>query len=299
MSQLQLDTSANRRIGIAFFSLATLMFASLDGVAKWLVLSLPVVQVVWVRFFLHTVITGGVLVPQLGLCLFKTKHPKWQIIRGLMLATMTGTNFWALQYLQLAQTGSVQFSVPILIALISVIGFGEKIDTGRWIAIFIGFVGVLVIIRPGTEAFHPAILLCVIGAILYASFNILTRRLARDNHPGATQWTSAFVASVVLAPFALWQWQMPHGWLQWSLLILTGCLGGFGHWAIASAHRYVSAAVLGPFLYQQIIYMTLLGWLIFNQVPDHFMVVGTLIVVAAGLYLLWREFQQSQTLKNI
>ncbi len=299
MSQLQLDTSANRRIGIAFFSLATLMFASLDGVAKWLVLSLPVVQVVWVRFFLHTVITGGVLVPQLGLCLFKTKHPKWQIMRGLMLATMTGTNFWALQYLQLAQTGSVQFSVPILIALISVIGFGEKIDTGRWIAIFIGFVGVLVIIRPGTEAFHPAILLCVIGAILYASFNILTRRLARDDHPGATQWTSAFVASVVLAPFALWQWQMPHGWLQWSLLILTGCLGGFGHWAIASAHRYASAAVLGPFLYQQIIYMTLLGWLIFNQVPDHFMVVGTLIVVAAGLYLLWREFQQSQTLKNI
>jgi drug/metabolite transporter (DMT)-like permease len=76
-------------------------------------------------------------------------------------------------------------------------------------------------------------------------------------------------------------------------------LGGFGHWAIASAHRYVSAAVLGPFLYQQIIYMTLLGWLIFNQVPDHFMVVGTMIVVAAGLYLLWREFQQSQTLKNI
>lgn len=299
MSQLQLDTSANRRIGIAFFSLATLMFASLDGVAKWLVLSLPVVQVVWVRFFLHTVITGAVLVPQLGLCLFKTKHPKWQIMRGLMLATMTGTNFWALQYLQLAQTGSVQFSVPILIALISVIGFGEKIDTGRWIAIFIGFVGVLVIIRPGTEAFHPAILLCVIGAILYASFNILTRRLARDDHPGATQWTSAFVASVVLAPFALWQWQMPHGWLQWSLLILTGCLGGFGHWAIASAHRYASAAVLGPFLYQQIIYMTLLGWLIFNQVPDHFMVVGTLIVVAAGLYLLWREFQQSQTLKNI
>ena len=299
MSQLQLDTSANRRIGIAFFSLATLMFASLDGVAKWLVLSLPVVQVVWVRFFLHTVITGGVLVPQLGLCLFKTKHPKWQIMRCLMLATMTGTNFWALQYLQLAQTGSVQFSVPILIALISVIGFGEKIDTGRWIAIFIGFVGVLVIIRPGTEAFHPAILLCVIGAILYASFNILTRRLARDDHPGATQWTSAFVASVVLAPFALWQWQMPHGWLQWSLLILTGCLGGFGHWAIASAHRYASAAVLGPFLYQQIIYMTLLGWLIFNQVPDHFMVVGTLIVVAAGLYLLWREFQQSQTLKNI
>ena len=299
MSQLQLDTSANRRIGIAFFSLATIMFASLDGVAKWLVLSLPVVQVVWVRFFLHTVITGAVLVPQLGLCLFKTKHPKWQIMRGLMLATMTGTNFWALQYLQLAQTGSVQFSVPILIALISVIGFGEKLDTGRWIAIFIGFVGVLVIIRPGTEAFHPAILLCVIGAILYASFNILTRRLARDDHPGATQWTSAFVASVVLAPFALWQWQMPHGWLQWSLLILTGCLGGLGHWAIANAHRYASAAVLGPFLYQQIIYMTLLGWLIFDQVPDHFMVVGTLIVAAAGLYLLWREFQQSQTLKNI
>ncbi|MSQ56962.1 MAG: DMT family transporter [Limnohabitans sp.] len=155
------------------------------------------------------------------------------------------------------------------------------------------------LLRQKPEAFHPAILLCVIGAILYASFNILTRRLARNDHPGATQWTSACVASVVLAPFAFRQCQMPHVGLQSSLLIFTGCLGGFGHWAIANAHRYASAAVLGPFLYQQIIYMTVLGWLVFDQVPDHFMVVGALIVVAAGLYLLWRKFQQSQTLKNI
>jgi drug/metabolite transporter (DMT)-like permease len=99
------------------------------------------------------------------------------------------------------------------------------------------------------------------------------------------------VATLVLTPVALWQWQQPATLLEWFVMALAGLCGGIGHYFVAVAHRYASAAVLGPFLYQQILYMTVLGWLVFGQVPDMAVVLGALVVVGSGLYLLWREFQ--------
>jgi drug/metabolite transporter (DMT)-like permease len=291
MSQLFSDTAKNRQIGIALVTVTTLMFATLDTSAKWLVQTVPVLQVVWLRFLLHALFTTFIFMPGMGKQLFHVQNPKLQLLRGLILALMTVLNFFALQYLQLAVTGAVQFSVPLLIALISVFFLHEKLDLQRWLAIGFGFVGVLVIIRPGSHGFHPAIFLSIANALLYAAFNLMTRRLASSDHPITTQLASAAVPSLVLAPFALWQWQMPEGWLTWGVIVLTGLTGGLGHSASALAHRYATAAVLGPFLYQQIIYMTLGGWLIFDQMPDSAVVIGACIVVMSGLYLLWREFR--------
>ncbi|MEY3888581.1 MAG: Riboflavin transporter [Pseudomonadota bacterium] len=290
MSQLLNDTSRNRQIGIALVTITTLMFAVLDTSAKWLVQSLPVLQVVWLRFVFHTFLTTAIFLPSMGSELFKINNPRLQLLRGLMLALMTGLNFFALQYLQLAETGAMQFSVPILIALISALWLHEKLDAKKWLAICLGFVGVLVIIRPGSHAFHPAILLSIMNALIYAAFNIMTRRLAGSDNPISTQLASAIVPSVVLAPFAIWTWQAPDSWQVWCVLVLAGLTGGLGHTASALAHRYATAAVLGPFLYQQIIYMSLGGWLIFGQIPDAPVVLGAGIVVLSGLYLLWREF---------
>lgn len=295
MSKLLSDTSQNRRIGIALVTATTLMFATLDTSAKWLVQTIPVIQVVWLRFLFHTILTTAIFMPSMGVQLFSVQNPKLQLLRGLMLAIMTGMNFFALQYLQLAEVGAVQFSVPLLIALISAWFLHEKLDTQRWLAIGFGFVGVLVIIRPGSHGFHPAIFLSIMNALLYAAFNLMTRRLASSDHPITTQLASAAVPSLLLAPFALWQWQMPEGWLTWGVIVLTGLTGGLGHSASALAHRYATAAVLGPFLYQQIIYMTFGGWLIFGQTPDHAVVIGACIVVMSGLYLLWREFRLQQS----
>ena len=127
--------------------------------------------------------------------------------------------------------------------------------------------------------------------MLYAGFNLMTRRLAGSDHPISTQLASAVVPSVLLAPFALWQWHAPEDALTWGILALAGLTGGLGHAASALAHRYATAAVLGPFLYQQIIYMTLGGWLVFGQIPDTAVVVGAGVVVFSGLYLLWRELK--------
>ncbi len=292
MTQLFSDTARNRQIGIAFVTLTTLAYATLDASAKWLVQSLPVLQVVWLRFFVHTLFHAVVFTPSMGWRLYKVNHLRIQVIRGVLLVSMTILNFWALQYLQLAQTGAIQFSVPILIALLSTVWLGEHLDMRRWLAVLLGFVGVLIIIRPGTHAFHPAIFLSVANALLYAVFNMMTRHLAASENPVTTQFFSAMVATTVLAPFAWWHWQTPEGWLNWALVASMGLFGGLGHIGAAVAHRYASAAVLGPFLYQQIIYMTFWGWLVFDQMPDHAVAIGACVVVASGLYLLWRELRQ-------
>jgi drug/metabolite transporter (DMT)-like permease len=285
---LKTDSARNRLIGIGLISITFLCFAVLDTSAKWLVATLPVVQVVWLRFVVHVVFTAAILVPRNGSRLVRTRRPWLQLIRSLMLPTMTGLNFWALQYLQLAETGAIQFVVPILIALLG-IRFGERLDAGRWVAIMVGFIGVLLIVRPGTAAFHPAILLSLGNAVLYASFNMLTRRMVGTETPEATQFLSALGAAVALTPFGLLAWRTPETALEWGVIGITGVAGGLGHWLLAVAHRFAPATTLGPFLYQQIIWMVLLGYLVFGDVPGPALVGGTVVVIASGLYLLFRE----------
>jgi drug/metabolite transporter (DMT)-like permease len=289
---LHLDNPRNRRIGIALVTLTTLLFATLDASAKWLVLSLPALQVVWLRFLTHVIITSALLAPSYGWELVRVRNWKLQGLRAAMLGTMTACNFVALQYLQLAETGAMQFSVPLLIALLSAWWLGERLDARRWIAIAVGFGGVLLVIRPGSQAFHPAILLSAVNAVLYAFFNMLTRRLAATESPASLQLMSAVGATLMLTPFGLAQWQWPANWQTWAVIAATGLCGGLGHFLVAQAHRYASAAVLGPFLYQQIVYMTLFGWLVFGQVPGVMVVAGAAVVVASGLYLLWLEMKR-------
>ena len=289
---LAASTAGNRRIGIAMICGTAVCFSLLDVTGKWLVVALPVLQVVWLRFFTHSLLGLAVLLPRYGRRLFVVQHPRLQMLRGSLMAVMTGFNFWALQYLQLDVTGAIQFSVPILVALASAKWLGERLDWRRWLAILAGFAGVLLIVRPGSQAFHPVILLSIANAFLYAGFNMLTRRLAAIDLPAATQLLSALLATLLLTPFGLAVWQTPQSGLTWVLVLSTGLFGGAGHLLAAQAHRYASAAVLGPFMYQQIIYFALGGWLVFGHVPDAAVVAGAAIVVASGMYLLYRELRR-------
>jgi drug/metabolite transporter (DMT)-like permease len=286
---LHADSARNRLTGIGLVSLTYLLFTLLDGSAKWLVQSVPVLVVVWLRFVTHTLIASALLFPMRGMALVRTQHLRWHLLRGLMFIAMTGLNFWALQYLQLTVTASIFFLVPILVALLSAPLLGEKLDARRWGAIVAGFAGVLVVVRPGSEAFHPAILLSLVNAGLYAFFNLMTRKLAAYDPPETIQFLPAVVASIVLAPFALAAWQSPQGWFEWFMLGMLGVFGGTGHYLLAMAHRYAPASTLAPFLYQQILYMALFGYLVFGNVPDKETWIGAAIVVASGLYLFSRE----------
>lgn len=286
---LHADSARNRLIGIGLISLTYMLFTLLDGSAKWLVQSVPVLVVVWLRFLTHALLASALLFPLRGRALVRTRHLRWHLVRGLMFCAMTGINFWALQYLQLTVTASIFFTVPILIALLSAPLLGEKLDARRWAAILLGFAGVLVIVRPGSAAFHPAMLLSLANAVLYAAFNLMTRKLAAYDAPETIQFLPAVVASVLLAPFALAVWESPQGWVEWTLLCLMGVFGGTGHYLLAVAHRYAPASTLAPFLYQQILYMALFGYLVFGSVPDAAVWIGAAIVVSSGLYLFARE----------
>ena len=200
---LHADSARNRLIGIGLVSAAYLQFSLIDGIAKWLVGSLPVIVVVWLRFVTHVIVAGAVFFPLRGFDLFRTRHLRWHVVRTLMVVAMTAINFWALQYLQLTVTASIFFSVPIIIALVSASVLGERIDPARWAAILAGFAGVLIIVHPWGEQFHPAMLGSVVNALLYAGFMMMTRRLAAYDSPETIQYLPAVGAAIGLAPFAL------------------------------------------------------------------------------------------------
>jgi drug/metabolite transporter (DMT)-like permease len=286
---LHADSARNRLVGIGLVSLAYMLFTLLDGSAKWLVGAMPVIMVVWLRFVMHALIAGAVLFPLRGMSLVKSRHLRWHAVRTLMFVAMTGINFWALQYLQLTITSSIFFTVPIIIALISAVFFGERIGAGRWAAILVGFAGVLVIVRPGSAEFHPAMLASLVNAVLYAIFMLMTRRLAAYETPETIQYLPAVGAAVLLTPFAIAGWEWPDTWLEWTVACLLGVFGAVGHYLLAAAHRYASASVIAPFLYQQVIYMALFGYLVFGDVPAAAVWLGASIVVASGLYLFYRE----------
>jgi len=286
---LQADSARNRLVGIGLVSLAYLLFTLLDGSAKWLVGSMPVVMVVWLRFVMHALIGGAVLFPLRGLALVRSRHLKWHALRAVMFVTMTGVNFWALQYMQLTVTSSIFFTVPIVIALISASILGERLDAGRWIAILAGFAGVLAIVRPGSAEFHPAMIGSLINALVYAMFMLMTRRLAAYDSPETIQYLPAVGAAVLLTPFAIAAWEWPDTALEWTVACLLGVFGAVGHHLLALAHRYAPASVTAPFLYQQVLYMAVFGYVVFGDIPASAVGVGAAIVVSSGLYLFYRE----------
>jgi drug/metabolite transporter (DMT)-like permease len=286
---LHADSVRNRLVGIGLISLAFLLFTFLDGIAKWLVMTaMPVFMVVWLRFVMHAVLASALLLPLRGRALWKTSHLRWHIARAVMFTLMTGMNFWALQYVQLTVTASIFFTTPIIVALISARMLGEKLDRARWAAILAGFAGVLVIVHPWSADFHPAMLLAVGNAVLYAIYNLSTRHLAAYDSPETIQYLPAVGAALLLTPLALASWEWPSGWLEWTLACVLGLLGGTGHYLLALAHRYASASVIAPFLYQQILYMALFGYFVFGDVPGASLWAGSAIVIASGLYLFAR-----------
>jgi drug/metabolite transporter (DMT)-like permease len=175
------------------------------------------------------------------------------------------------------------------VAVLSAWTLGEKLDAGRWAAIIAGFAGVLFIVRPWSADFHPAVILSIGNAVLYAIYNLMTRRLAAYDSPETIGYLPAVGAAIGLTPFAIAFWEWPEGLLEWMLACLTGLLGGVGHYLLALAHRYAPASVIAPFLYQQVVYMAIFGYLVFGDVPPPALWIGAAIVIASGLYLFARE----------
>jgi drug/metabolite transporter (DMT)-like permease len=283
------NTSRDRLKGIALICGALLCFACLDASAKWLTGSLSPIQVTWARYASSMLFVFAIINPVTAPGVMRTRRPWLQGFRSLLLLTSTAMNFMALQYLQLAETISIMFMTPFLVALLAGPLLGEWVGPRRLIAICIGFLGVLVVLRPGLGGLHPAAFLSVIGAFCYAIFNLTTRMLAASDSSQTTMFYSSLGGVIVLTPLLGLFWTDPAGWQIWALMALMGGFATLGHWLLIQAHRLAPASVLAPFIYSQIVWMVLLGWWLFGQWPDKWTLVGGAIVIASGLYLLARE----------
>ena len=205
-----------------------------------------------------------------------------------MLAS-TLCNFVALRYLQLDEAIALIFSTPFFVAALSGPILGEWVRWRRWIAIGVGFLGVLVVVRPGVGTFHPAALLSLACALLYAIYSIMTRILARTDSNATTLFYSNIVGAVALIPALPFIWTTPTDPLIITLMVMIGAVGGFGHYLLIAAHRLAPAAVLSPFIYTEIVWVSILGLLVFRDVPSRWTIAGATIVIGSGLYILHRE----------
>lgn len=274
--------------GIVLVMATMAVFTVLDASAKFVLQDLPAQVAVFFRYAGAAVLALAYLLRSGGPALLLTGHPYLQVSRGLLLMLSTILNFIAMHNLQLAQTSAILFTIPLLVCALSVPLLGEKVGLRRWTAVIIGFLGVLVIIRPGTANFHWAMFASLGSSLCGALYNIVTRKVgARDRVETSLFYVSAIgaLAATMPLPFA---WQTPEGF-QWVPLIAMGCCGAIGHFMLIEAHRKAPASTLAPFLYTQIVWMTLAGYLVFGDVPDHWTLLGAGVVVASGLFVFARE----------
>lgn len=288
-----IESRAN--LGIGLVLIAQLVLLVLDVSAKWLsVEGMSTGEIVFMRYGMHLVLLVLLFLPVSGKELFVSNNWKLELLRGACLLITTGLNFLAMRYLPLTVTAAIQFTSPLLICALSGPLLGETIGWRRWLAIAVGFVGILVIVRPGTEAFQPAALLSLGCAFFLALFSILTRKLAGVDSAQTQQFYAGATPVILLLPIAFTDWTWPSMPISWVAFFIMGAAGLGGHFLNSVAHRFASPATLAPFSYLSLIYLSIASWLIFDQPPDEWFVLGVAIIVASGLYIWLRERQLSK-----
>ncbi len=284
----RVDERRRRLVGIALMCGAILSFSFLDATAKWLNQTLDPMLTVWVRYVGSIVFVSLFVNPWTTPGVTRTRRPWLQAGRSLLLLASTALNFIALQYLQLTETVSILFATPLLVALLAGPLLGEWAGPRRLAAIGVGFIGILIVTRPGFGR-HPAALLSLTGAVCYALYSVATRVLAGYDSSATTMFYSGMAGVLLVTPIVPWVWSTPDSGLVWMMMIVVGACGAFGHWLLILAHARAPAPVLSPFIYTQIVWMIVLGFLLFGDLPDGWTLAGSAIVIASGLYLLYRE----------
>lgn len=281
---------SNALVGIGLMCGALACFTLLDSSVKWAMRhGVPALEMVWVRYVGAALLCFLTVAPSQWREMLRSNRPWMQLLRSVFLFGATISNFIALQTMQLAETTAIIFSMPLIVALASGPLLGEWVDPRRLVAILIGFVGVLVVTRPGAEGFKPAALLSLLGAVSYSCYILTTRFLANADDPRTALLHSTFVGVVAVAPTMPSVWRWPESVGAGVAMVAVAVFGAFGHWLIILAHRRAPAGTLAPFTYAQIFFMIAVGWALFGDVPSSSMLIGAAIVVASGLYLLARE----------
>jgi drug/metabolite transporter (DMT)-like permease len=279
---------------LPLFLFAGLCLSSLDTTAKYMVRDHSLFLVVWARYTGQMLVVTPFAWHRGGSGFWRTQRLPLQLLRSSMLLIATFCFFGALRYLPIAEASAITFLAPIIIVLMSVPLLGERPTLWRWIASLTGFVGILILLRPGSSVFHPASLLLLVTAFCNALYQVLTRKLF-DESAHTTLFYSALVGTVLLSlalPWGIGESQL--SWRSGVLLLMLGLFAGVGHWALIGAFQLAPASLLTPFTYLQMLWAIGYGYLIFDQLPDHWSAVGMAVIVASGLLLALQERQRAR-----
>jgi len=267
---------------------ACALFPIMNGLVKLLAASYEPQQIVWFRIVSHLVLVAAVFMPRMGLGLLRTRRIGTQFVSSVMMLLSTLFFFSAVKSIPVAEAISVTFVAPLAVVLLAWPLLGERITFFRMAAVVVGFIGVLIVIRPGSAVFQWQSLLLLCSAICYAMYQILIRRLAGIDAPATSIFYSVLLGAVIMSIWLPFVWRMPQNATDWALLISLGAFGALGHYCVAKAMTYASANFVAPFNYTQMIGSVIVGYLMFAEVPDAYTWLGTAVVVGAGLMVGWQ-----------
>ena len=280
----------NERLGIFLMVITTIVFASQDGLSKYLATEYNVYMVVMIRywFFAAFIMTISSRKPGGVKQVAKTKTPLLQIFRSLVLVAEMCVTVLAFTLLGLAETHAIFASYPLIIAMLSGPILGEHVGWRRWLAICVGFFGILIILNPGNGIFSPYALVSLAGAILFALYGLLTRYAGQyDNSSTSFFWTG-IIGCIAMTAIGLNFWD-PVSQGDWSIMLILSASGMLGHFLLIKCYEVAEASAVQPFAYLQLIWASLIGIIIFGEQITTNVLIGACIIVGAGLFTLWRE----------
>ena len=273
--------------GIILMCAAVFCFTLIDSSAKWLAaVGFLSLQVTFVRYLGHFCSSLIIFWPREKSEIFNSKRPYMQIARAVILMVGTFFNFLALKYLSLNITVAIFFAAPLVVSILSIPILGEKVPLKNFLAILVGFLGVLVIIQPGRVGFQFEMLYSLIALFSASMYFILTRIVAKVDVNSVSQIYSSGIPTLLLLPFALYYWVWPSNYFEILAMAVMGLAATSGHSFATVAHSWAKASTLAPVIYVQLIFMTAISWLVFDHLPTSNTIFGTIIIILTGLYLL-------------
>ena len=273
---------------IIFNLLAWVMLPIMDGFAKYLSAELPVLQITWARYFFTVAFTFPIMFFFYKSKLKWSDKPKLQFIRGLILLTANICFFYSISVISLAKALTLAFVAPLIVTAFSPIFLGENVGVKRWSAVIIGFIGSLVVIRPGFVEINLASLAALGTGIMYGFYLIITRKLSSSDNPLLTLLLTGVVGAIIISCVMPFVWVKPTV-NQWSMMAAIGVFACIGHLFLILSLKYADASKLAPFSYFEIITNITIGFYFFNEFPDNWTFLGLFIIILSGIYISRRE----------
>lgn len=281
--------------GIFFIVLATACFAVLDTTAKYVVLTVPVLMAAWVRYILQAVLSSLVLLPAHGLRILRTRQPRLQLVRGLLLTTSSLLAFVSLRFMPVAEFTAIVMVTPLVVTLLAVTVLKERVAPLHWVFVAGGFLGVLAIVRPGGHALGWAALLPVGCTVVNSVFQLLSSHLGKTEPAATTHLYTSWVGTIVLTAALPVAWASVDATGTWLLMLLMGAMGAVGHFLLSLAYSRARAVTLVPYLYIHIGFAVIGGWLVFDQLPDAWSWTGMALIAVSGICGAWLTARENST----